>query len=226
MGPLTANAVIRHQAPRFIYITGCDGTGKTTQARLLLEQLQDQGTKVRHVWLRFPFLFSTVLLAYARWRGYSWSEEQAGARHGYWDFRRSWLLRHVFPWTLLLDATLAALWKIYIPLWLGWTIVCERFVLDMLVDLAVACDNTSFFARLPYRWYLRLIPEDAVMIILDLDVATIRQRRPDLRSDHQLTARLQAFQQLSRACLLPVLSSQNTITTLNQFIRKQLGYVG
>ena len=227
MGALTANTVAAGQTPpRFIYITGCDGTGKTTQTRLLLEQLRGQGIKVRHLWLRFPFLFSTLLLVYARWRGYSWSEEQAGARHGYWDFRRSWLMRHVFPWILLLDALLAALWNIYFPLWLGWTIVCERFVLDMLVDLAVAYDDTSFFAHLPGRWYLRLLPANTAAIILDLDVTTIRQRRPDLRSDHQLATRLEAFQQLCRARSIPVLSSRTAITPLNQSIRKQLGYVG
>ena len=73
--------------PRFIYITGCDGTGKTTQTRLLLEQFRLQGVKAKQVWIRFPFLLSLPLQAYARWRGLSWNEQSNGGRHGYWCFR-------------------------------------------------------------------------------------------------------------------------------------------
>jgi hypothetical protein len=226
MGAFAADVIAADQpAPRFIYITGCDGTGKTTQARLLIEQLQQQDVKVRHVWLRFPFLFSAPLLAFARWRGYSWSEVQGQDRHGYWDFRRSWLMRNVFPWVLWLDAAIAAVWKIYIPLWLGYTIVCERFVLDMLVDLAVACEDISFFSRPPGKWYVNLLPGRAQVIILDLDAETIRLRRPDLLSDHQLDRRLQTFMQMRQVGQLPVLSSRTDIQVLNQSIRKQLGYV-
>jgi thymidylate kinase len=226
MGAFTADVVATDQpAPRFVYITGCDGTGKTTQARLLLEQLQQQGVKVRHVWLRFPFLFSAPLLAFARWRGYSWSEVHGQVRHGYWDFHRSRLMRSVFPWVLWVDAAIATLWKVYLPLRFGYTIVCERFVLDMLVDLAVAYEDTSFFLRPPGKWYVNLLPGRVRVIILDLDAETIRLRRPDLVSDHQLDRRLQAFMQLCQVSQLPVLSSRTDIQVLNQSIRKRLGYV-
>jgi thymidylate kinase len=226
MGAFAADVVATDQpAPRFIYITGCDGTGKTTQSRLLIEQLQRQGIKVRHVWLRFPFLFSAPLLAFARWRGYSWSEVHGQVRHGYWDFRRSWLMRTVFPWILWLDAAIAAIWKIHIPLWFGDTIVCERFVLDMLVDLAVAYEEPLFFSRLPGKWYMNLLPGRTHVVILDLDAETIRLRRLDLMSDHQLDRRLQTFMQLCQVGQLPVLSSRTDIQVLNQSIRKLLGYV-
>jgi hypothetical protein len=212
MGPLTADAVVEYQTPpHFIYITGCDGVGKTTQTRLLLAQLQKQRIKARHLWLRFPFLFSAPLLTFARGRGYSWSEVHQGVRHGYWDFRRSWMMRCVFPWVLLLDATIAAVWKVYLPLGLGWTIVCERFVLDMLIDLAVAYDDTSFFARLPGKWYVRLLPTNIHTVILDLDTETIRQRRPDLRSDYSLAQRLIGFQSLAMRLALPIVCNDDSI---------------
>src|SRR5690606_9788348 len=113
---------------RFIYITGCDGTGKTTQANLLLKHLEAAGGRPRHLWLRFPFFLTLPLLVYARLRGFSWYEEHDGVRQGYWNFRRSWVLRTLFPWVLLVDATLAAVVKVHLPLWMGRTIVCERFV--------------------------------------------------------------------------------------------------
>ncbi len=206
--------------PRFIYIAGCDGTGKTTQSRLLLEQLHARGVKASRLWLRFPFFFSLPLLAYARLRGYSWHEVSGGARHGYWDFRRSWLMRSVFPWVLLLDAALASLLFVYIPLWLGNTIVCERFTLDMLVDLAVASKDCSIYDKLIGRMYLRLIPAKTNLFILNLDAGVIRQRRKNLKFDRKLDERVAAFRQILPFCKCVQIPCEYSIEYVNKIIRK------
>ena len=211
---------VAERASRFIYITGCDGTGKTTQVNLLMHHLCRQGIEPYHVWLRFPFLLSLPLLAYARWRGYSWHEEIAfdgggtereSVRHGYWDFGRSHLLRTLLPWTLLIDAGLAALQKIYLPLWRGKTVICERFVLDMLVDLSVAFADEAFHLSLPGRLYRRLLPRNSQIVILDLEAESIRQRRGDLRYDRQLDAKLGTFRRLVDAYGLTCVSSSNSV---------------
>jgi thymidylate kinase len=209
--------------PRFIYLSGCDGTGKSTQARRLLARLESIGLRPRHLWLRFPFLLCLPLLAYARWRGYSWQEQIGEDRHGYWDFRRSWLLKTLLPWVLLLDAMLAALQKVYIPLWLGRTIVCERFALDMLVDLSVAVGDAGLHRRLPGRLYPRLIPRDAALIVLDLDAETIRERRVDLRADRRLEVRLDVFRRLGAERSLQVVSSTAPVDELSRRIQELIG---
>lgn len=207
---------------RFIYVTGADGTGKSTQARLLLDYLRKNGVCCKHLWLRFPFFASLPLLAYARWRKYSWFEETDGVRHGYWNFGHSWVLRVFLPWTLLVDATLAALLQIWTSLWLGKTIVCERFVLDMLVDLGVAFSDSGLHHRLPGRLYVHLLPSDATVIFLDLDTEAIRARRSDLRSDHRLEARLEAFRRLGKDYAVTVLSSRQSIDQVSKDIRKRV----
>jgi thymidylate kinase len=209
--------------PRFIYLSGCDGAGKSTQARLLLARLESLGRRPRHLWLRFPFLLSLPLLAYARWRGYSWYEQAGAARHGYWDFGRSWPLRALLPWVLLLDALLAALRKVYIPLWLGRTIVCERFALDTLVDLSVALGDPGLHRRLPGRLYLRLIPRGAALIVLDLDAETIRARRTDLQADRRLETRLDVFRRLGAERSFQVLSSKAPVDELSRQIQELIG---
>jgi hypothetical protein len=205
---------------RFIYITGCDGTGKTTQTTLLLEQLRATGVKSRRVWLRFPFFFSLPLLVYARWRGLSWYETSGDVRHGYWDFKGSKLLQTCLPWALLLDACLARLIWIDLPIWRGETVICERFVLDMLVDLSLAFERRDLYRQLPGRLYLRLLPVNARIIILDLDATTIQNRRADLCSDRFLQARLDAFRRLSSDLSLLNLSSSLPVSMLNAMIRK------
>jgi thymidylate kinase len=203
---------------RFIYITGCDGTGKTTQTCLLFEKLQAAGLKVRRVWLRFPFFFSLPLLAYARWRGLSWYEQSGDVRHGYWDFSRSAFLQNILPWVLLLDASIAGFTQIYLPLWSGKTVICERFVLDMLVDLGLAFGRIDLYRQLPGKLYLKLLPYHARIFILDLDADTIRDRRSDLCTDKFLEGRLEAYRQLSRDLALTVFSSIVPANTLNERI--------
>jgi hypothetical protein len=195
------------QVSRFIYITGCDGTGKSTQAQLVLERLRGRGIDAEHLWLRFPFFLVAPLLLYARWRGYSWYEETEGVRQGYWDFRGSWLLRTLFPWLLLIDATFAAARRVYLPLLWGRTIVCERFVLDMVVDLAVACGGQDLHRQLPGRLYRRLLPKGAMVVVLDLDLDSLRGRRKDLALDRQLANRLSAFRRMSNDDSFKVLSA-------------------
>ncbi|UCF27368.1 MAG: thymidylate kinase-like protein [Chloroflexota bacterium] len=209
-------------ATRFIYITGCDGTGKSTQANLLFEKLTTQGIETRHVWLRFPFFLSIPLLAYARLRGFSWYEIHDDFRHGYWDFRSSWLLRTCLPWLMLVDAAIATIPIICLPLWFGKTIICERFVLDMLVDLSIAISDETFHKMVPGKLFLRLIPPQSRIILLDLDVRTIRQRRPDLDVDLNLEDRVKLYRRLMDDLSLHTFSSQLPEEQINGLIFKEI----
>lgn len=211
------------QRSAFVYITGCDGTGKSTQADLMLAHYRRQGVEPMHLWLRFPFFLTLPLLVYARLRGLSWYEERNGVRQGYWDFRGSWLLRTFLPWVLLIDATGAALFKVFVPLWRGKTVVCERFVFDMLVDLSLAFDDPTLHRRLPGRLFLRLLPKDAHCAILTLDVDTLRRRRADLELDRLLAARLAGFERLAEDLNLPVLSSRESAENINKKIVEMVG---
>lgn len=209
--------------PRFIYLTGCDGTGKSTQAALLMEYLRRRSIRANHLWLRFPFLLSMPLLLYARVRKFSYQEEKDGRRYGYWEFWRSRLLRWTFPWFLLLDAFLAAVWHVYLPLLTGKTIVCERFALDMLADLMVAFRDFSLPLKLPGKLFVKLIPAKAQLILLDQNQAIIVARRPELIEDRSLRIRLSAFRILARLYHIPVLVTDQTVETSHRQILVLLG---
>jgi thymidylate kinase len=209
--------------PFFFYITGCDGTGKTTQADLLMQYLRGLGVRTKHVWLRFPFLFCLPFLAYARLRGHSWHEKYGNIRHGYWDFSHSWLLMRVFPWVLLVDALLYTMVRIYIPLCFGYTIVCERFVLDMLADLMTARQDLDFASSLPGRWFLKLLPKYRHVVFLDLDATVIRKRRQDLIWDRTLEEKLNAYRHLARLYDILTISSETSIEDVSSQIHSHFG---
>lgn len=200
------------------YLAGCDGTGKTTQVRLLCQRLRAGGVRVLHLWLRFPFFLSLPLLGYARWKGFSWQERNRDVRIGYWDFVHSKMLVHLLPWTMLLDAYIATFLRVSIPIALGYVLVCDRFVLDMLVDLALGCGKDDLYLSLPGRWFNKLIPESARIVILDLDSASIQARRPDLAIDRSLPKRLDLYRRMGEAWEIPIISSKHTVSVMYEII--------
>lgn len=196
-----------HGLPRVIHLAGADGTGKTTQARAVQAWLAGRGLAVHYAWLRYPRYVCTPLLAYARLRGFSRQEVVDGNPHGYWDFERSWVMTHVFPWALLIDAFITGLAGIYIPLWRGQIVVCDRFVGDILVDLMTGLKDLQLDRRLPGRLFLRLLPRGTQMIVLELDTELARQRSPELAGDRSQPLRRAAYLELAARQGWPLLSS-------------------
>ncbi len=207
----------------FIYVTGCDGTGKSTQSQALLALLAQNGYPARLLWLRFPFFFSIPLLLYARVRRFSWYETIDGVRQGYWDFSKSGLLRLLFPWAYLLDAWLASILFVAIPMQMGISLVCERYVLDMAVDLAVALRQERFLSAAPARRLMALLPKDASVFLLDLDVETLLVRRPELAHDRNLEVKLHLYRRLAELKGLPQLSGHQFAEMLTSYIWQQVG---
>jgi thymidylate kinase/predicted nucleotidyltransferase len=209
-------------APPLIYLAGVDGSGKTTHARLLLNALAARGKTVNYVWLRFPRLTSIPFLAYARLRGYSWREVVDGVEHGYWDFRRSWLMSVIFPWALWLDTFLVAARKVYLPLLLGRSVVCDRFVADILVDLMLALKDPDFFCRTPGRFFLGLLPSGAQVVVLDIETDLARHRSPDLCGDRTHPQRRQAYLRLAERLGWPVVTNAQPLETVSAELYEKL----
>ncbi|GAH62507.1 unnamed protein product, partial [marine sediment metagenome] len=69
------------------------------------------------------------------------------------------------------------LFRVYIPLLLGYTLVAERYVIDSIVTIAYFINDFGFLTSLGARLLLQFIPKDAVFIHLDSDYKTLMKRR-------------------------------------------------
>jgi thymidylate kinase len=187
--------------PRLICIVGPDGTGKTTQAKLLIEKLRERGRyKYEYRWMRFHHLISLPVLALARLM--KLTEIQTlpdGKKIGYPHFYRSKVISILYPITLYMDTILAMIFKIYIPLKIQRKrIVCDRFVYDTLVDLAIDLDDSSFIDSKMAKKFLKLIPEDCQTVLLIAPYEKIKKRREDLKFDKSLERRIKMYEKLSK----------------------------
>jgi thymidylate kinase len=189
-----------------IYLSGNDGTGKTTQARLLVSDLKRRGIRVRYVWLRFPQLVSLPILALSRALGTTTYRTVNGQRVGHWDFRRAKWLAKALLWSQVVDATLFRIAKVDLATRSGTTVVLDRFVLDILVDIAAAADDDAMLDGTAAR-RLRRLAWTATTAVLDGDPARLQHRRLDLLGDPLLERRAALYRQLALLANLPTIDA-------------------
>jgi thymidylate kinase len=181
-----------------ICFTGIDGSGKTLQARRLVERLNAAGRPARYVWtggrayLSRPLIWlAKRLLRAPRLGGTSQQEkhaQQAGSAAQYDSylsstrrlFRNRWLAA-IWRQITLIEHTGEILAVALPHLLRGRIVVCDRYIYDSLIGTAVLAGTTpdQLFAQLPQaRRYP--VPAPALWFLIDLPAQTAFDRRTDV----------------------------------------------
>jgi len=188
------------ELPWLICIIGPDGTGKTTQVEMLIKYLKEKGFEYEYRWMRFHHFISLPVLGLARILGLT--EVQTlpnGKKIGYHYFYKSKLISAIYPLTLYLDTLLATIFKLYVPLKVQKKrIVCDRFIYDTLVDLAIDLDNLEIINSKIAKRLLKLVPRDCLIILLLTSYEKIKERREDLKFDKSLEKRIEIYKEVSK----------------------------
>lgn len=212
----------KSQKPLFICISGVDGTGKTTQANLILSHLRNHGIKCKYEWFRFHHLMSLPLLVFCRIAGYTRISTIGGRECSYHEFYKSKIISRLYPWFLLADTSLFAVAKIYIPMWLGSSIVCDRFVYDTLVDISIAVRDNKIYKKRVGHLFLKLIPLRSKFIVLYLDKEEILSRRRELIDDTTFDERYCLYQFMIDELHIEAINNNRTIDETNELIENIL----
>jgi glycosyltransferase involved in cell wall biosynthesis len=197
------------------------GTGKTTQADFVMNELRKRGLRTRKAWVRgrhiFAFAISQVLLKL----GYSSTIAQIGAPGG--NILDSRKLPNKRFWSLVefLSVMPLALTRVRIPLLLGYYVVAERYVVDTVVY------NSYFLGRHfdPYgRILLLMIPKNSLLIHLDATEEDVLSRRKgDILSEDFVHYQLEQYRRLAlKLKALSIDTSTNDIQSVSEQIAKWL----
>lgn len=186
--------------PRLICIIGPDGTGKTTQAKMLIKYLKEKGLEYEYRWMRFHHFISLPVLGLARILGLTEVRTLPnGKKIGYHHFYKSKLISAIYPLTLYMDTLLATIFKLYVPLKVQKKrIICDRFIYDTLVDLAIDLDNLEIMNSKIAKKFLKLVPRDCLTILLLTSYKKIKERREDLKFDKSLKKRIEIYKEISK----------------------------
>jgi thymidylate kinase len=155
--------------PRIIIFFGPDGSGKTTQAGLLSDQLKSRGFSVKQIWMRslhtLAFLISRIAQQFLK-------------LNDVYEFRSKYV-GHSNLWYLVEFVSIIPLilFRLYLPLLRGHIVVADRLVIDWIVSVAYWTHNPSFINSHWADFALTLIPKDAIMIYIDAEYQVLSYRR-------------------------------------------------
>ncbi|QIO24116.1 hypothetical protein [Haloarcula sp. JP-L23] len=210
--------------PPVISIIGPDGAGKSTQTRKLVDAFESNNIDCEYRWFGAKHLVSLPLLAYARIAGLSEVKQlESGRKIGYHYFWQSNVVSALYPVLLLVDTFLFYVFQIYIPtVVFGRTLVCDRFVYDIVVSVMLSIDDDEFYRTFIGDLFLRLIPDRACIILLTADAEYLRPRRDDVRSDDTLPQMVELYDELAEVNGIRKIDATKSKEQIHQEIIDQL----
>jgi thymidylate kinase len=209
---------------RLISICGIDGSGKTTQIKLLEGYLNQRGFKVKYIWFRWHALFSYLLLALNRILGYTrWKIiSRSNVRYAERRFYMNRALARLWPRFFVVDTFIYSIFKIKVWRTLGYTILCDRFIPDILVDLICETKDYTLPRRVVGRLLLSLIPRDSKLIVIDVDANTAYSRKHDIPSVDYLKERRRLYLYLAKVLSIPIVNGEKKTIEVHRSILKLL----
>ena len=175
-----------------IYFMGMDGSGKTTQAKILKKELDHCGIKNKYTWNRFePFLsYPCVALA----RMFLLKDKDA-----FLDYKsytnnknklfKSKVLSMLYIRVMLVDYFFQISFKVTIPLLMGINVICDRYIYDTMVDLMVDSGNSLENVKKKINRFLFFIPKPNLVFFIDIPAETAFARKDDVPSIDYLVSR-------------------------------------
>lgn len=209
--------------PIFICFTGIDGSGKTTLAKKVAESMNKNGIKCQFVYARLtPFVLLPLLLI-ARllflrgksisrnYSDYSSTRKKAVKKHS--------LLFRIHQQILWFDYLLQIIFKVKLPLWLGRSTVCDRYIYDTVInDLAMDVGYSEKEVKRILKRYISAFPEPDFTFLIDIPVEVAYKRKTDIPSIDYLEERNRIYQSLQKEYNMIRLDGCKTVVELEDSV--------
>jgi len=205
-----------------ICFTGIDGSGKSTLAKTLVAELEQCGIESQYLYNRIEPLLTRpfVLLGKVLFFGGHGQKE---------DYRRyattrakvfgNRYLAIVYQFLILADYWWQMLLRMIKPLRLGKTIVCDRYIYDTVVNLAVDLNYSEDRMGKVLDRFSRLLPRPALVFVMDVPEEIALQRKDDTPALEYLKERRELYLYLGKKCGAIVLDGTKDLQELEGKIR-------
>jgi len=207
--------------PQCVAICGLDGSGKTTLVEWLVEYLKSKGYKTKYVWIKsqhtLAYLISQALTALGWRRTF---RNPNGITVSRFKVYEGTFAREIWPAIEFLSVLPLIIFKVRLPLLLGYRIVLDRYIIDTIVSISLNTQNMNFANSLIGTLLLKMITKECTVIILDIDTSTALKRRPDIEyALYEIENEMKLYRVLARKMKA---SSLDTTTQSIEQIRKKV----
>jgi thymidylate kinase len=214
-----AQAASTDRKGKLVLLLGLDGTGKSTQSRLLVEEARERGLLADSIWARWDPLLLSPLLRLRR-IGVGGSGEIGSADYLSWKRRlfRSGIARAAWRRAAAADHFLRVGMRLRRTLRMNDFVVCDRYYHDALVDMAVGFGGEP---PAPVGMH-RLFPKADVTLLLDAPEDVLLSRKVDVPSREYLAVRRPLYLELAARNGWPVIDALQPAADVHQALSKHV----
>ncbi|HSG28850.1 MAG TPA: hypothetical protein VLA34_10245, partial [Candidatus Krumholzibacterium sp.] len=211
-----------------LVLSGLDGTGKSSQAERLLDRLEAEGLRSGVIWNRWKPILTLPLVKLAR-RMLSpvkdaRTEDYSNFTEAKREKMKSPLKQKLWQRMVWSEYALQVRWRLVTHGWPSRGMVCDRYVYDTIVDMAVN------FSVPPERLetlcedpLLSLFPVPAQAVLIDIDPETGATRKDDGTPVEYLADRRQLYLQMARITGAVVVDGTGSIDDIAEEIWERTG---
>jgi len=204
-----------HRRGRLISFSGIDGSGKTTQVKLLEDRLKQNGVKTLKMWSRWHPLLSLPLLQFLRRAGQVRIHKADFLSIVEFQDPKNEGIASLWCFATQLENFLKTSLKIFLPLTLGRTVICDRYALDLLVDGMSDLRDPPTRMRLGFK-LLKLLPRPDQAFLIDIDAEAAYGRKPDLPSVSHNVKRIRLYLNLYEQAGLKLVDGRRSPQTIQR----------
>jgi thymidylate kinase len=205
-----------------IAFSGVDGSGKSTQVKLLQERFRGLHKNTKRVWCRWRPITSLPLLTILRRLGYA--EVHPTSSIGFVETRIPRNGGLAFLWSTLtqIDNFVKTGAMVVIPLMLGRTVICDRYVLDLMVEGMADLKDPPESKRLGFK-LLRLLPRPQQAFLVRVDPRVAFERKPDMPTLSHFRARAELYNELADSLGVVVVDGALSPEAIHDEIWRRIG---
>lgn len=207
-----------------ICFSGIDGSGKTTLAYTLMRSLRNIGIQTKYVWGAHNILLLRPFLRFLKKKSNSNKTESKKQSHMSFIKKlvQNRFLSAVYQVWILLEYLLQILVKVRIPLAVGKNVVCDRYVYDTAINLAVNLHYSKERFKLILNGLLKICPKPNVIFFVDLPEEVAYQRKNDIPSKSYLAERRSFYNIVAKEYNMTILDGSENLKDLQQYMQSAM----
>lgn len=202
-----------------ICFIGTDGSGKSTLSTTISESLKKRNIRVRKTYGRHKYFLSKLAILIGR-KFFMKNSDLFLNYDKYLDdkritYRKYSRLIDLFVFLLMLEYIVQLVFKVTIPLKLGYIVVSDRYIFDTIINEIAVDRNLSWDeVNAIYQSYRIFVPNPDVTFLVQVPEKVAVQRKSDIPSVSYIRIRNELYNRFAQTKEMIILDGTLTISQL------------
>jgi thymidylate kinase len=212
-----------HRSKGFlICFSGLDGTGKSVHALKLSHLLKLENYSCKCIHGRWDPSLSYPFLAFLRLIGITRKIKKGNLQYLERSLNRVKPISLLWEFFIVVDETIATFFKVTLPLMSGTTVICDRYVYDVIADAAADLESESSVWKFPLKLAFKTTPTPDISFLMDAPESCAFGRKKDTPSMKYLRIRKRLFLNMTKYFPFTIIDSTQPAFQVDRIILSKM----